>query len=119
MEENSSSLNEILSHNLRLIYALRKQSLEEFSRELGIGHTTLQNILQRRGNPTLETVELIAKGLNISPLELLSQRYSKTNLVCASLLLDSIELFRPMPAERRGEAIAQFCQLVETITQET
>ena len=45
---------------------------EEFAQEVGIGHTTLQNILAGRGNPNTETIELLAKGMKISPAQLVS-----------------------------------------------
>lgn len=44
----------------------------EFARELGIGHTTLQNLLAGRGNPNADTIELLARGMNISPAQLIS-----------------------------------------------
>ena len=45
---------------------------EEFAEELGIGHTTLQNILAGRGNPSADTIELLAKGLKMTPAQLVS-----------------------------------------------
>ena len=45
---------------------------EEFAQELGIGHTTFQNILAGRGNPSADTIELLAKGMNLSPAQLVS-----------------------------------------------
>lgn len=48
----------------------RNQS--EFAQELGIGHTTLQNLLSGRGNPNADTIELVSKGLKISPAQLVS-----------------------------------------------
>lgn len=44
----------------------------EFARELGIGHTTLQNLLAGRGNPNADTIELLARGMDISPAQLVS-----------------------------------------------
>ena len=45
---------------------------EEFAQELGIGHTTFQNILAGRGNPNADTIELLAKGMKLSPAQLVS-----------------------------------------------
>ena len=44
----------------------------EFAQELGIGHTTLQNLLAVRCNPNAETIELLAKGLKMTPAQLVS-----------------------------------------------
>lgn len=51
--ETTDSLNQSLTRNLRLIYRARRTTLEEFSCELGIGHSTLRNILRGQGNSTL------------------------------------------------------------------
>ena len=107
------SLNDTISKNLRMLYALRKRNLEEFSSELGIGHTTLQNILNRKSNLTLDTVEVIAKRLNLPPLSLLSPQYPDTDLTCAFLLLETLNLFQNMTYQRRQEAVAMFCSLLE------
>ena len=45
---------------------------EEFAEDLGIGHTTLQNILTGRGNPSADTIELLATGLKMTPAQLVS-----------------------------------------------
>ena len=44
----------------------------EFAQELGIGHTTLQNLLAERCNPSADTIELLAKGLEMTPAQLIS-----------------------------------------------
>ena len=38
--ESTDSLNQNLTRNLRLVYQARRTTLVEFSRELGIGHST-------------------------------------------------------------------------------
>lgn len=45
---------------------------EEFARELGVGRTTFQTCLAGTGNPNAETIELLAKGMGVSPAELVS-----------------------------------------------
>ena len=115
MEDKSRSLNETLSRNLQAIYAFRKKSMEEFSSELGIGHTTLQNIFHRRSNLRLDTVEVIADKLNMTPVELLSEQYPKESLTCSVLLLETLELFQPMTRAERRKAAVLFCQLLELI----
>ena len=45
---------------------------KEFAQELGVGHTTLQTCLAGKGNPNAETIELLARGMKISPAELVS-----------------------------------------------
>ena len=117
-EDVGHSLNRALSHNLRLIYALRKQSLEDFSSELGIGHTTLQNILHQKSNLTLDTVDLIAERLRTSPYHLLSNQYSESDLACAALVLEAVEFFLSFPSAKRKRVSALLCQLLEVLAQE-
>ena len=116
MNEEKYSLNEILSQNLHLIYTARKQNIEEFSSELGIGHTTLQNIFHHKSNLTLDTLDMMAGRLRVSPLLLLSQQYAQTDLECSVLLLETLELFQPLTPEKRKEAAALFCRLLELIS---
>lgn len=116
MSEEKYSLNEILSQNLHLIYTARKQNIEEFSSELGIGHTTLQNIFHHKSNLTLDTLDMMAGRLRVSPLLLLSQQYTQADLECSVLLLETLELFQPLTPEKRKEAAALFCRLLELIS---
>ena len=116
MSEEKYSLNEILSQNLHLIYTARKQNIEEFSSELGIGHTTLQNIFHHKSNLTLDTLDMMAGRLRVSPLLLLSQQYTPADLECSVLLLETLELFQPLTPEKRKEAAALFCRLLELIS---
>ncbi len=47
-------------------------SQEEFAQVLGVGETTLQHLLAGRGNPNADTIELLAKGMKMTPAELVS-----------------------------------------------
>ncbi len=112
MGDSDHSLNERLSRNLRLIYALRRQSLEEFSNELGIGHTTLQNIFHHRSNLTLGTLETLAQRLGVEPLQLLSEGYPEVDLASADLVLKTTDLFLSLPPKQRAKVVACLCQLL-------
>lgn len=85
----TDSLNQNLTRNLRLVYQARRTTLEEFSCELGIGHSTLRNILHGQGNSTLGTVEQIAQNLGVAPQVLQRQ---------ASILLS--QLLELLPSSR-------------------
>lgn len=49
----------------------RGMSIDKFAKFLEIGKTSLQNYLNKAGNPSLKTLELIAGKLNLSMGELL------------------------------------------------
>ena len=53
-------LQKNLSAAMKVIRAARKQSITEFSEDLGIARSSLQDILNGTGNPRMDTVEYIA-----------------------------------------------------------
>ena len=120
--EKKWSLNENLSRNLRMIYALRRETqkinLAEFSNELRIGHTTLQNILRQKCNLTLDTVEMIAESLGLSPLQLLADQYPETDLTRGVLLLEVTGMCCGLPPEKRRRVAMQICRLLEEVAEE-
>lgn len=61
-------------------------SAEECACNLGVSKTALLNIEQKKANPTLETVEIIAANMGIDPLVLLGQK-EPTNMVPSLLLM--------------------------------
>lgn len=117
--EKRRSLNENLSRNLRLLYTLRRETertnLAEFSNELGIGHTTLQNILRQTCNLTLDTVDLIAERLDFPALQLLADQYPETDLTRGALLLELVGMCGRLTPERRMRVAMQLCRLLEEL----
>lgn len=69
--ERKMELKKNLSYNLKTLRKLRSKSLVEFSDEIGIAKSTLQN-MESGKNTTLDTVDFISEHLNISPIVLLS-----------------------------------------------
>lgn len=65
------SLRENLAHSMNIIRTARQLSICEFSEELYIARSTMQDILSGTGNPRMDTVEHIAEQLRIDPLALL------------------------------------------------
>ena len=115
------SLNENIARNLRMIYEFRhnrEKSLEEFSSELGIGHTTLQNILRQKCNLTLDTVDLIAQRLDFPALQLLADQYPETDLTRGALLLEMVGMCGGLTPERRMRVAMQLCRVLEELAEE-
>ena len=108
-------LKQNLSTNLRTLRSMRRASLEDFSEELGIGKTTLQDLEKGNGNPTLETIEHISQNLSISPLTLLSNRYDPHDLYTAQMLLSNIKTLCTLSREEQLEAVMLFDQLIRLI----
>ena len=118
--EKRRSLNENLSRNLSLIYTLReteKINLAEFANQLGIGHTTLQNILRQKCNLTLDTVDLIAQRLDFPALQLLADQYPETALTQGALLLEMVGMCGGLTPERRMRVAMQLCRVLEELAE--
>lgn len=112
--ETTDSLNQSLTRNLRLIYRARRTTLEEFSCELGIGHSTLRNILRGQGNSTLGTVEQIAQNLG-APQVLLTNQNTEECLLSALLLLEAVGCLRPLDPGQKRQTALLLSQLLELL----
>lgn len=111
----TDSLNQNLTWNLRLVYQARRTTLEEFSCELGIGHSTLRNILHGQGNSTLGTVEQIAQNLGVAPQVLLTGQHTEDRLLSALLLLEAVDCLKPLDPGQQRQASILLSQLLELL----
>lgn len=111
----TDSLNQNLTRNLRLVYQARRTTLEEFSCELGIGHSTLRNILHGQGNSTLGTVEQIAQKLGVAPQVLLTGQHTEDRLLSALLLLEAVDCLKPLDPGQQKQASILLSQLLELL----
>ena len=111
----TDSLNQNLTRNLRLVYQARRTTLEEFSCELGIGHSTLRNILHGQGNSTLGTVEQIAQNLGVAPQVLLTGQHTEDRLLSALLLLEAVACLKPLDPGQQRQASILLSQLLELL----
>ena len=111
----TDSLNQNLTRNLRLVYQARRTTLEEFSCELGIGHSTLRNILHGQGNSTLSTVEQIAQSLGVAPQVLLTGQHTEDRLLSALLLLEAVDCLKPLDPGQQRQASILLSQLLELL----
>lgn len=103
---------ENLSAKLKALRALRGKSLEEFSEELQVSKTTLQEIESGKGNPTLVTLQLIAKNLGIPASALLGDTPDTSELLTSQLILSALSFVQSLPEERRTLVFRLFDQLV-------
>ena len=113
--ESTDSLNQNLTRNLRLVYQARRTTLVEFSRELGIGHSTLRNILHGQGYSTLSTVEQIAQSLGVAPQVLLTGQHTEDRLLSALLLLEAVDCLKPLDPGQQKQASILLSQLLELL----
>lgn len=113
------TLQENLSNMMNAIRTSRKQSIAEFSEELGISRSSTQELLKGTGNPRMDTVEHIAGRLNVDPLTLLSCSYSEKQLESTLLLLKTIDAFSKLPDEKKLKFASLFQELILLMESET
>ena len=73
-------LVETLSERLKEMRSKKGCSVAEFAEELGISRSSLQSLLNGKGNPRIDTIEHMAKQLGIDPLELLTSETDNSEM---------------------------------------
>lgn len=69
---------ENLARHLHIIREQCGMTITEFSDHCGIARSSMQLILSGKGNPRLDTIEHIARRLDVNPLSLLTGPSEKT-----------------------------------------
>lgn len=105
-------LQKNLSAAMRVIRASRNQSITEFSEDLGIARSSLQDILNGTGNPRMDTVEYIAQQLQVNPLTLLSGTFEDEQLQTVLLLVHTIDAVSRLPEDQRLEFAQLFQKMI-------
>lgn len=60
-----------LADNVKRLRTLRGLSQSELGKAIGVAHSRISDIERGAGNPTLATIEKLAKVFGVSPCELL------------------------------------------------
>lgn len=68
------SLRAILAENLRLLRKARQYSQEELAGRCGLHRTYIGSVERQERNVSLSTLEVLAKALEVSVVELLTPR---------------------------------------------
>ena len=88
-------------------------SLAEFSKELEISCSTLQEYLNAQGNPTIQMVEHIAHKLELDPIALMAGLFEPNQTKILLSLLDSIQGLSHLPQQKKHK----FAELLQQIIQ--
>ncbi len=94
-------LNKNLAVALNIIKSEHKKSMAEFSEELEISRSALQEYLSGLGNPNLTTIEHIAQKLGINPCFLLLADFKEEQLSVFLKMMDILSLLSDLPLEKR------------------
>jgi len=106
-------MQENMADMLRAKRALSGQSIEDWSEELGIASSTLQDYLKGAGNPTIKMVENLAQKLDINPIALISGNMEPEQYEIVLLMLDTIKAVSALDQPRRVKFAELFLELVQ------
>lgn len=109
-----STLNSSLSASIQLYRQIKKLSAEECARELGVSKTALLNIERNQANPTLETVEIIARNMGTDPLTLLGHK--ETSDTVSSLLIMAMQKNRNTKLDTLPRALHHMQAAIDLLT---
>jgi transcriptional regulator with XRE-family HTH domain len=98
---------------LRRMKELNGKSIEEWSEELGIASSTLQDYLKGSGNPTVKMVDHLARKLDIDPLALMSGKMEPEQYQIVVLMLDTIKAVAALPHPKRVRFANLFLELTQ------
>ena len=104
-----------IANILKSIKEKKEYTLTEFADELEISRSQLQGILKGKANPRINTIEHIAKKLNISPEVLITTELNSSQLALAEVLLDFTALLRVVPAEKRAVVIELLIEIFQLL----
>lgn len=102
---------------IRTLHEQSGKSLNEFADDLEIARSTLQEYLLCRGNPSITTIEHLARKLNVEPLFLLCGAFSDHQVVTLMELLEVLKLFENISSAQRyrfAELLNEMVMLLDT-----
>ena len=103
-----------LMKNLRRIRGFLQLSQAEFSKEVGISKSTLQEIEKGNG-ATLDTLMCIADYMNISVAALLSDPEKIENTLLAVQFLERGVLYTRLPMENRKSFLRETREILDAL----
>lgn len=106
-------LNEGLAAAIRAIMKQRHISLTEFAEELDISRGALHLYAKGEGNPSISTLNHIARRLGVSPAVLANGLKELDHQEIALLLLDTIQGVAELPEEKRRQMAEHFLEMIK------
>ena len=104
---------ENMAEMIRMLKQYSGKSVGEFSADLDISPSTLQEYLSGKGNPTISMIEHLAEKLGVDPLALVSGKIEPELLQIVFLLLDTIQAVAGLPQPRRLKFAELFLEIVQ------
>lgn len=101
-----------MANVIRAMKETRGVSLAEFSAELEISRSALQEYLSGTGNLNLSTVEHLAEKLGVDPLVLLTGVFSYDELSALLIIVDQLHFLSTLDGSSRIQFAQKFLELV-------
>lgn len=98
---------------LRAIKQQKKISVADFSEELEISRSALQEYLNGNGNPHISNIDHIANKLGIDPVLTVSGVPNEEQYQVAFLLLETLERFSELSEEKQRRCAMLLHELLE------
>jgi len=108
----SMGMQENIADMLRAKKQFSGRSISDWSEELGIAPSTLQDYLKGTGNPTVKMVEHLAEKLDIAPIALVAGKMEPEQYEIVLLMLDTIKEVSILPQPKRLRFAELFLELV-------
>lgn len=99
-----------VSHAMQEYKAARQSSLSELSEELGIPVSSLQCYLKGTSDLRATTIEMLAEKMNVPLMEMVSGPAPEWER--AETIIRAASEFSNLPAEKQGQGIRLFLELV-------
>ncbi len=109
------SIQENLAASIRLMMDMKQKSLTEFSEELEISRSMLQEYLKGKGNPSIATIEHLASKLDVDPTVLLTGMLGLEQTECVLPLLSIIQNVAGMEKEQQLRFAELFLEMVQLL----
>ncbi len=106
------SIQQNMADIMNIIKQRKALSIAEFSAELGISCSTLQEYLNAQGNPTIQMIEHIAKRLNLDPIAFMAGMFEPDQIKILLLLLESIQEISRLPQPQKHQFAELFYQMI-------
>ena len=110
----SMGIQKNMADMMNIIKQKKGISMVDFSEELEISCSALQDYLNAQGNPTIQMVEHLAYKLGLDPITLMAGLFEPDQVKILLILLDSLQgLSHLSPQKRRkfAELLQQMIQL--------
>lgn len=101
-----------VAHMMRAFKAERHKSTAEFSEELEISRSTLQEYLNGTGNPSVSMLDHIARKLEVDPMVLVSGAFSQKRVDVVLLMFRTTKVVAELPEEKRRIFARLFLRIV-------